>query len=308
MLRDASQQTLENPEDAARTPVQVGKASQGWVLMESTECGFAKSTAGVSWLHGESQAWSCPRMGSRAPSRAVIRDPPGCCWLMSDVCTLEPPSVASANGCDNCQLEGIATCKRSFLFPAGRAVDAGRAGDAEPVLGLDVQKSGQLLAKDRKKRSSFCCAKSLFDFPEAGKGKNSQVVAAADGGTVGIVHSVQRGGSQQRARSPAGCGGRALTHSQLMGGREVLPVLLQNLVGRGQPSAGDTTRERDGAGMWGDSSQTGAGGLQPSQGTALWPEPHPRFLDVCHNEGSGWGWERALHTWRVMSKFCRDSL
>lgn len=73
VLRDASQQTLENPEDAARTPVQVGKASQGWVLMESTECGFAKSTAGVPWHRGESQAWSCPRMGSRAPFPS--RDP-----------------------------------------------------------------------------------------------------------------------------------------------------------------------------------------------------------------------------------------
>lgn len=107
-----------------------------------------------------------------------------------------------------------------------------------------------------------------------------------------ILYSEVAASSVPGARLAAGAG----TDSQPADGRgEALPVLLQNLVGRGQPSAGVPLGSGTGWDVGGQQPDL-SWGLQPSQGTALWAKPHQRFLGVCHNEGSGWGWERALHT------------
>ncbi|XP_016158867.1 PREDICTED: forkhead-associated domain-containing protein 1 [Ficedula albicollis] len=72
LLRDASQQTLESPEHAPRTPVQVGEASQGRVL---TECGFGRSTGGFVGITGggsQQRARSPAGSGGRALTQSQL--------------------------------------------------------------------------------------------------------------------------------------------------------------------------------------------------------------------------------------------
>lgn len=92
VLRDASQQTLESPEDAPRTPVQVGEASRWvsphgehrvWVCQEHRwHAVFFGIT--VSAKAGAARGWDgrAP-LPSWAACDGDPQPPPGCRWLMS---------------------------------------------------------------------------------------------------------------------------------------------------------------------------------------------------------------------------------
>lgn len=103
---------------------------------------------------------------------------------------------------------------------------AGCTGDTKAVTGSNVQKQGELVAQDGEESAFFFppMPNPPPDFPGARNGKNSKLVAAADGGTVEIVRPVPQRWQTACRRVRLDVWG-ASGDSQPADEREVLPVL-----------------------------------------------------------------------------------